>query len=47
MNKYKADETHNEQLTNQLLEHMNTIEIPKELDSLVNAAIEKGKKQKG
>ena len=44
MNKYKADETHNEQLTNQLLEHMNTIEIPKELDSLVNAAIEKGKK---
>ena len=44
MNKYKADETHNEELNHQLLDYMNAIEIPEELDSLVNAAIEKGKK---
>lgn len=44
MNKYKVEEMHNEELTNQLLEHLDAIEIPKELDELVNAAIEKGKK---
>lgn len=44
MNKYKVEEMHNEELANQLLEHLDAIEIPKELDELVNAAIEKGKK---
>lgn len=44
MNKHTEKKIHDEALAHQLLEHLDAIEIPKELDEIVNTAIEKGKK---
>lgn len=44
MNKHKTDQINDKVLTNQLLEHLDAIEIPKELDEIVRVSIEQGKK---